>query len=261
MRDLKIIINADDLGETPAVNDATFSLMSDGRITSATMMANGPEIEAACEDAHAFPNCSFGVHLNVTDHYPLSNPDPLRRILDGEGKFAGESAFRNVPINSELAKAIVDEFCAQIERIKSLGISVSHVDSHHHVHTMPNMFRVIKATQKQCDISAIRISRNITSPNETTSASLRLKKWAYNFALRHYIKTNTTQGFTDFDSFYKAAIIGQVHFETVEVMVHPGSKVYGEKETQLLKTFWEHDVNDEIRFVNFKNLHSNNRRF
>ena len=120
------------------------------------------------------------------------------------------------------------------------------------------MFRVIKAVQKRCDISAVRISRNITAPDEIISASLQLKKWAYNFALRHYRKTNTTQGFTDFDSFYRSATIGQVRFETVEVMVHPGSKVYSEKEIQLLKTPWELDVNDEIRFVNFKDLYANN---
>jgi len=37
-----IIVNADDLGGTVAINDAIFGLMEHGLVTSATILANAP---------------------------------------------------------------------------------------------------------------------------------------------------------------------------------------------------------------------------
>src|SRR5215471_2247740 len=62
---VRIIVNADDLGISEAVNEATFRAMERGVITSATMLANGPEVVAAAKLAPRFPKCSFGVHLNL----------------------------------------------------------------------------------------------------------------------------------------------------------------------------------------------------
>ena len=42
-----VIVNADDLGMSQEVNDATFELMSKGRISSATIMANAPATREA----------------------------------------------------------------------------------------------------------------------------------------------------------------------------------------------------------------------
>ena len=41
---VQIIVNADDLGATPKVNDDTFELIDKGKVTSATMIANAPHL-------------------------------------------------------------------------------------------------------------------------------------------------------------------------------------------------------------------------
>jgi hypothetical protein len=40
-----LIVNADDLGASEAVNDETFALMESGLVTSATLMANGSVVD------------------------------------------------------------------------------------------------------------------------------------------------------------------------------------------------------------------------
>ena len=57
---MELIVNADDLGISRKVNQATFDLMEQGRVTSATLLANGPNVEEACERIHEFASCSFG---------------------------------------------------------------------------------------------------------------------------------------------------------------------------------------------------------
>ncbi|MGH8658890.1 MAG: ChbG/HpnK family deacetylase [Gammaproteobacteria bacterium] len=44
---MKIIINADNLGLSEPVNDAIFAMMRAGRVTSATLVANGAAVEDA----------------------------------------------------------------------------------------------------------------------------------------------------------------------------------------------------------------------
>ena len=37
------------------------------------------------------------------------------------------------------------EFCSQIDKVKNAGVEISHLDSHHHVHTIPHFKDVIKS--------------------------------------------------------------------------------------------------------------------
>ena len=73
---MRIIINADDLGISQEVNDAIFGLMAEGKVTSATILANGPAVEEAARRVAEFPECSFGVHLNLTEFKPWTMGPP-----------------------------------------------------------------------------------------------------------------------------------------------------------------------------------------
>ena len=66
MKAVRVIVNADDLGESPKVNGAIFGLLDRGLVTSATMIGNAPFVEETCRRVDQYPQCSFGAHLNVT---------------------------------------------------------------------------------------------------------------------------------------------------------------------------------------------------
>ncbi len=253
---MKIIINADDLGLGREVNGRIFELMSRGCVTSATLLANGPAIEEAAAAAANFPCCSFGVHLNVTEFRPLTGGDELGPVLDQDGCFAGDR-IRRVKITSALRQAIFKEWSAQIGRILSLGVKVSHVDSHHHVHTVPGLFGVLKRVQKAHGIDKVRITKNIYG---AMGASARLlgAKVLWNFALRHYGRTKTTSGFTSFAEFNWLVAAGRkIRHKTVELMVHPGSAAF-EEETRLLDGDWQDkigaDEGEKVQLISYSEL-------
>ena len=61
-----LIINADDFGLSLEFNQAICSLMSQGIVSSTSLMANGKAYEEAIQDIHKFGLKNIGVHLTLT---------------------------------------------------------------------------------------------------------------------------------------------------------------------------------------------------
>lgn len=253
MRSMNVIVNADDFGMSAEVNNAILDLMSRQKVTSATLMANGPFIEEACAETHRFPQCSFGVHLNVTEFQPLSSSPNLEPLLDGQGLFI-IGRIRETRIDTALAEAIYGEYCAQVERVQALGVRVSHLDSHHYVTTMPRLLPVLKKVQKRFHIRKVRITRNIYSPDEHAPLAFRLKKNIFNFVLRHYFRTRTTAGFSGFDLFHQVGSLKRLKHESFEVVVHPGNNYYAPEEIEILEGPWRDSLKFPVRLVSYSEL-------
>jgi len=229
-----IIVNADDLGMSQHVNDAIFALMAEGCVSSSTMMANGPAIADAAARVKTAPNRSFGVHLNLTQFEPLTGGGGARLLVSADGVMT-RAIERATPSPARL-RAMYEELCAQVDRIAGLGVSISHLDSHNHVHTRPQLFPVIKALQKRYAIRTVRISKNLYAPDDPCPPSRLWAKRAFNAALRHVFRTRTTDAFTELTTF--AAIGGRYPAaRTIELMVHPGAS-YAAKETEILRSDW-----------------------
>ena len=252
---MRVIINADDLGANETVNEAIFEMMSRRRVTSATLLANGPCIEKAVKVAKHFPHCSFGVHLNITEFAPLSGETGLKPILSGEKVFNGElnQNPKKVQLNFSVLSAIIKEWCSQIEKLFSLGINVSHCDSHHHVHTIPYLFPGLKYVQRKYQIRKVRISKNIFKPSEEIEKKKLIKKRVYNFLLRNCYQAKTTSGFTDLITFFEYAKLNRIGHETVEIMVHPG-QVEDVGEDVLLSSSWKEELPLKIQLINYNQL-------
>jgi predicted glycoside hydrolase/deacetylase ChbG (UPF0249 family) len=250
---MKIIVNADDLGMSEAVNEAIFDGMRRGVITSATMLANGPEVDSAARNLDRFPNCSFGVHLNLTEFQPLcpETRTELSNILDENGDFNG-NRIREVMISPRMLKAIFREWCSQIEHLVRLGVKPSHFDAHHHVHTIPQMLPVLMALRMRYKIAKIRISRNMYDGWERPAESLLAKKRLYNFAL----KTSgfrTTRLFTDLVTYVKLCGAEPPGVTSVELMTHPGSDPDGE-EAKLLESDWPGRLSYKATLISYKSF-------
>jgi chitin disaccharide deacetylase len=250
---MKIIVNADDLGISGPVNEAIFQGMQRGTITSATMLSNGPAVEAAAQKLRLFPNCSFGVHLNLTEFAPLcpgSSAD-LTSLLDKNGRFNGNS-IREVHITRPMRRAIFREWCAQIENLIRLGVEPSHLDAHHHVHTIPQLLPVLTALRRRYKISKVRISRNMYDDFERPGQLLLVKKSIFNQALRT-IGFRTTRIFTDLVTFIKLCAQCPPRPASAELMTHPGSLPRGE-EADLLEGDWPARLSYQVTLVSYKNL-------
>ena len=130
--DKYLIINADDFGMCRAANLAVMDLLKSGSITSSTIMAPCPWAYEACQFAKKNPQFAIGVHLTFTSEWATyrwspvgtSNTDSLRDEL---GFMHPESI--DVEKNADI-KEVAAEIHAQINRLKALGLTPSHLDNH-----------------------------------------------------------------------------------------------------------------------------------
>src|SRR5206468_8760786 len=109
------------------VNEAVFGLMTEGRVTSATLLANGHAVTEAARRARDLPERSFGAHLNLSEFPPLTQQPGLKPLLDAQGCFAG-NRLRQIPITPSLKEAVFEELTAQVGRLQALGVRLSHLD-------------------------------------------------------------------------------------------------------------------------------------
>ena len=250
---MRIIVNADDLGRSEAVNEAIFEGMRCGVITSATMLANGPAIKTAAQSLRLFPKCSFGVHLNLTEFAPVcpESCTDLASILDQNQCFNG-NAIREVKIGLPMLRAIFREWCCQIESLTRLGLEPSHLDAHHHVHTIPQMLPVLAALRRRYKINKVRISRNLYDDFERPSRLLLAKKWLYNRALRT-MGFRTTRIFTDLVTYMKLCAVRPPQLRSAELMTHPGS-LPRDEEASLLESDWPSRLSYKATLVSYNSL-------
>ena len=81
-KSIKVILNADDFGAYSQVNRSIISLFKCNKITSATVMANGPVFSEAVDFMTQYPQHSYGIHLNITEFSPLTkNKEGLRGFM------------------------------------------------------------------------------------------------------------------------------------------------------------------------------------
>ena len=251
MSTIAVIVNADDLGMSPEVNDATFALIAKGRISSATIMANAPATHEAARTAANLPQCSFGVHLNLTQFEPLTAGPAARLLVDHCGRLSRANATAR-PGLARL-RAVYGELCAQIEHVASLGVRISHLDSHHHVHTRPFFFPVLKEVQRRYQIRRVRLSKNFYSPDQACPADLVWQKRAYNWALKSVYSTGTTDAFTEFLTYHRADAARQRSIRLIELMVHPGAP-YAAEETAILESDWTARTAAPVRLISYAQL-------
>lgn len=246
---MKVIINADDLGISEIVNNSIFNLMSKGRLTSATLMANGPAILPALNEIRHFPGQSFGIHLNLTEFKPLASTPHLAPLLGGNGELSLN--IEKIRVTPSLMCAIAEEFSRQIEFLLARGVVLSHIDSHRHVHTLPLVFPALKYVQRKFRIGCVRITRSMPRHARRYTGLAWAKKAAYNFCLRHVVRTRTTDGFTDLRTFTDIAKRQSLPDGIYEIMVHPGADAHDDA---LLPTDWESALPFPVRFINYHQL-------
>lgn len=248
-RFIKCIVNADDFGISESVNDATVALMEGGAVTSATIMANGAAFDQAIAAAKKLPDCSFGVHLNVTQFAPLSKSDVIRTFLTANGEFSSEKLPRI--LWPSLQRAILEEFQLQIDRVRSALGRVSHVDSHHHVHTLPIIFPVLAWLVRSNGVKAVRLTKNLYPQASNPGRGHLLKKQIWNMALSVVCGAKTCNFFGDLAGFYTN--VARLDGAVVEIMMHPGHPGFT-GETQTLSDDWRSQIDADIELISYDAL-------
>ncbi len=153
----RLIVNADDFGYTPGVNRAILEAHTRGVVTSATLMANGPAFAEAARLAGTVPKLSIGCHVVLTDGEPVLGAERLPSLTSASHFRDGMVGFAARAIAGRIdGDEIAAEASAQIRKIQSAGIAVSHVDTHKHTHLFPKILRPLLRAAADCGVRAVR---------------------------------------------------------------------------------------------------------
>ncbi len=155
----KLIVNADDFGLTAGVNRAVAELHAAGAVTSATLMAGAQAAEDAIEIARSTPSLGVGCHVVLTGAIPVLNPREIPSLIDrASGRFhASPGSFLMRLFAGQIASEEIEaEIAAQIGRLQSAEITVTHIDTHKHLHVLPPVLRPLLKAARACGVRAIR---------------------------------------------------------------------------------------------------------
>lgn len=163
-----LIVNADDFGESEEVTSGIIEAHRNGIVTSTSLLANMPGFEHAVTLALKHPTLHIGAHLNMYRGPSLTECPYLAE----NGKFLHDtSAFitRSYRDIRTAREEVLQEFDAQIQKIRKAGINISHLDTEKHLHTLPFMYEILIALGKKYDIPAVRLPYEPLTPRALTN--------------------------------------------------------------------------------------------
>jgi predicted glycoside hydrolase/deacetylase ChbG (UPF0249 family) len=164
-RELQLIVNADDFGQSEDTFDATVECFEAGALTSATVMPGMPATERALEFGRAHPEFGFGVHLTLCAD-PLSRPlcDPalVPSLVRADGTLLSTREVRMKAVLGRLVPQELErEIEAQVRVVVEAGIPVTHVDSHRHLHKFEPVRRALESVLPRLGIRRARAVQDI----------------------------------------------------------------------------------------------------
>ena len=158
-----LVVNADDLGLTPGVCRAVGRAHSDGIVTSTSVLAVGAAFEQAATTVREAGDLALGAHLAIVgEDRPLLSAREVPTLVDREGRFP--LSYRTVVARGAAGRIDPDdvarEFRAQLERVRGIGVPVTHLDTHQHTHLWPTVAAVVVELAREAGIRVVRLPQS-----------------------------------------------------------------------------------------------------
>ena len=143
----RLIVNADDLGQSPGVNRGIARAVDQGIVTSASLMVRWPAAEAAARWASTRPAVSIGLHLDF-----------------------GEWAYRDgtwVPLYEVIDTADADAVDREMSRqlgmfLRLVGRDPTHLNSHQHTHHSDPLRAMLLSTGARLGVPVRELNEKIS---------------------------------------------------------------------------------------------------
>ena len=235
-----LIINADDFGLLPEVNQGIIECFEAGSITSTTLMVNTQGATDAVELAQKHPVLGVGLHFNLTQGKPIRSPVDIPSLVDDSGNFHNRSRFEKKMILGKIQpNDLKREFTAQCDRFGELGLEMTHIDSHHHIHVFPSIFKIVSnyARKVSLPLRVPWVSYGFLGPTIRIKSLRSLLKKLLLKCLTLKLKNGSLSGIRTPDTFlsihdyipfplrieyrHYSNLINSAPVGTTEMMVHP----------------------------------------
>ncbi|MBD3379595.1 MAG: ChbG/HpnK family deacetylase [Candidatus Omnitrophica bacterium] len=156
----KLVINADDAGLSSCVNEAVIKCLEEGAVTGTSVMPCGEsfsEASAMLKDAGV---TEAGLHITLTGGFKpaSSSASEVYSLLGEEGRFPATyiGLFRRLAAGKVSAGHLRKELGAQLDALREEGLTVTHIDSHEHVHMFPGILSEVIALAGRSGVEYVR---------------------------------------------------------------------------------------------------------
>lgn len=148
-----LIVNADDLGLSPGVNEGILRAAREGCVRSATALAGAPAFREGVEAFAALEGRGLGLHLNLTGSWDRPEGSVPPGFFHG-GPLPLLLAALSGRLDRAFARASLRR---QIETFLETGLHPTHLDGHHHIHVFPGMAALVAELAVEYRIPALRL--------------------------------------------------------------------------------------------------------
>jgi hypothetical protein len=132
----ELIFVADDFGMNSEINDAILHAHLSGHLTGAALMMAQPGTAEAVVLARGNPSLQIGWHLHLNDSIPATTdrwpwgPSPARAGL-------------SIGLSQNARQLMRREVARQWELFQATGLECRFINSHHHLHSHPFVYRAL----------------------------------------------------------------------------------------------------------------------
>ncbi len=234
----RLIVNADDFGLHCAVNHGIIEGYEKGCLRSTSFVAAGAAAEEAADLAQKHPGLGVGIHLTLVAERPVLPQSEVPSLLGENGHLLPEhTAFiRRYMAGGVRTEELYAECEAQILRAREMGVCLTHIDSHQHLHVLPGVVKVVLSLAKKYGFTKMRLPAEpyLFTGGYPTSAGRYVAKCGLTSCARMAKSAIRRAGIVTPDSFfgmlagghlftpYFLAILRALPDGVSEIMVHPG---------------------------------------
>jgi hopanoid biosynthesis associated protein HpnK len=161
----RLIVNADDFGLSPSVNEAVVRAHREGILTTASLMVNEAGFAEAVKLAKENPTLGVGLHLTLLCGKSALPPEKIPRLVNSRGEFPNNSVGIGMRyfFDADLREPLRAEIHAQFQKFHSTGLKLDHVNGHLHLHLHPAIFGILMEDAGQLGLTHFRLTRDCLS--------------------------------------------------------------------------------------------------
>ncbi|MFC1548846.1 carbohydrate deacetylase [Candidatus Omnitrophota bacterium] len=158
-----LIVNADDVGLSSAINEAVKRCCQDGVVTGVSVMPCGEQFSEGVEMLREIGKTEAGVHLTLTGNFKpcIENRSLIISLVKKNGYFV--SSYKSFATRYFLGKLITGDIYTELERqikkVREAGLKITHLDSHEHVHMFPGVLKAVIRLAWKFEIPYIRLPK------------------------------------------------------------------------------------------------------
>ncbi len=154
-----LIVNADDFGLHSSVNHGIIEGYKNGCLRSTSFVAAGSAADEAAALSRENPGLGVGIHLTLVAERPVLPPEQIPSLIGENGYLLPDhTAFIRRYITGKIRSEELRAECeAQILRARELGLNLTHIDSHQHLHVLPGVTRIVIDLAHQYGFSKMRL--------------------------------------------------------------------------------------------------------